>query len=685
MQKQIRPLLTQYLIAEQERLVLWVPVLFAAGILAFFAMDTPPHPMQLALWPAAVGMALFSIIRRRAWVLLWVAVALFFSGLAWSTLYTQSRTTQMLTKETRIGEVRGTLTRLEQSDKGWRVTIDRPNVEKLTPDETPSSVRLNIRGRNKPDVRVGDVVSLRAGLLPPSGPVMRGGFDFARFFFFRDIGAVGYGLPPITRIEKATQQPPILDVQQTRADIAERLQEQLGARVGAVAAALMIGDRTAISDNVLDAMRISNLSHILAISGMHMALITGLVFFAVRYALVLLPPTQHSPHNKKVAAALGLLCGAVYLVLADYPISAVRAFVMVALLLGAVLLDREVQPMRSLAWAAMLLLLYNPANVLEPGFQLSFMATMGLIAWYEVARTKKMDELAEDETRSHKSFWRRVGIYLGAIMLTTLVAELVTTPLVIYHFNNASFYGVVANLIVMPIVAFVVMPCVVLTYLLWATPLADFTIMVMGYGIEVMLIVADYIRTLPYAEQFLPAPNGWWIALASFGLVWLCLMRERWRFWGLPLTVLGVLPILLHQTPDFYISQDRGQIALKLEGELQMVKGRGNSFAPRQWANGNGRTTLAEYKGEKECDAVGCVYTTLGKRVGVYEDYKIVPKGYCPKLDVLLATFYWNGACEPDFMIDRNDIDAHGAHWGWLDRRVKHTDMLDGERRWSRY
>lgn len=683
LQKQLRAAWAKYAPAEQARLVLWVPVLFAAGILGYFALENEPYTMQLVIWPAMLGIAVYSVVRRRNSALFWIALTILFSGFAWSVLYTDSRDTRMLREQTRITNVEGTLTHVEQTAKGWRLSLKDLEIDNLEESEQPSSIRLNMRSKTKPELHAGDRILIRAGLLPPSGPVMQGGFDFARFFFFRDIGAVGYALPPAKLLKKAPEKDALFDIAQTRMNISERLIDQLGLRIGSVAAALMIGDRTAIPESILEAMRISNLSHILAISGMHMALVTGIIFIAIRFILAALPLTQHNPHNKKIAALFGLVSGLAYLVLADYPISAVRAFVMVALLLGAVLLDREVQPMRSLAWAAMLLLIYNPANVLEPGFQLSFVATMGLIAWYEQMRAKQLANAEEEQVP--KAFSRRLGVYFGTIMLTTLVAELVTAPLVIYHFNNASFYGIIANLVVMPIIAFVVMPFVVLTYLLWQTPLAEYCIEVMGYGIEAMLIIAEWIEELPYAEQFLPAPPGWAIAIATFGLVWICLMRERWRFWGLALIVVGMLPIAFYQSPDFYFSHDRSQIALKLDGQLQMVKGRGTSFATRQWANGNGRPNFPKYKGDKQCDEVGCIYEAEGMRIGVYQDYKIVPEDYCPEIDLLIATFYWNGACEPEFMLERNDMEDAGSHWGWYDGSVRTTNDVDGSRPWSRY
>ena len=679
LQKQIAGWIRQYGPAEQGRLMLWFPVWFAAGILAYFSLEEEPSALSIFFWPAIVGLALFSLFRRRRYAYVWLALAIAFSGFAWGKLYTDSRDVRMLREQTRITDVRGEVRRIEQTAKGWRLTLERVSVDKLDTSESPSAVRLNIRGKQRPDAQRGDEVKLRAGLLPPSGPVMDGGFDFARFFFFRGIGAVGYGLPPVDLLERSPRYDTETQLQEARNAISDRLIEQLGPREGAVAAALMIGDRAALPKDITESMRITNLSHILAISGMHMALVTGIVFFAVRYALVLMPSMALHPHNKKYAAAAGLFAGLSYLVLADFPISAVRAYVMVALLLGAVLLDREVQPMRSLAWAALLLLLYNPANVLEPGFQLSFVATMGLIAWYEAMRARQQDE------EEHKSFFRKLRLYLGAIMLTTLVAELVTAPLVIYHFNNASFYGMLANLMVMPIVAFVIMPFIVLSYLFWATPLAPYLLEIVGYGIEVMLIISGWVADLPHAEQFLPAPSGWSIALSTLGLVWLCVMQARWRYAGVPIALFAMLPLFWQSAPDYFISHDRAQIAIRIDGELQMVKGRGTSFAPRQWANGVGETVFPSFKGEKNCDSVGCIYDTQAGAVGVYEDYKIVPEGYCPDIDVLFATFYWNGACKPAHFIDRNDIEDHGTHWGWYDGRVGTTDELDGTRPWSRY
>ncbi len=669
--------LRHYWQQEGARLLLWVPVLFGAGIASYFAMEGEPSVLAFTFWPAVVGLALFSLLRNRRYALLWVALAIAFSGLAWAKIYSDSHGTQMLKKATRITDVAGQVTAVEIIPGGQRIVLESLNIPVL--DDVPDSVRLNIRSKKQAPLHVGDWVELRAGLMPPSGPVMENGFDFARFFYFRGIGAVGYGLPPVNVTEHAELSGWRIAVNEMRGNIAATLREEMGPEKGAVAAALMTGERAAIPDDVTEAMRVTNLSHILAISGMHMALITGLVFITLRVGLVWFPPTQHHPHIKKIAAAAGLAAGAAYLVLSGFPISAVRAFVMVALLLGAVLLDREVLPMRSLAWAALLLLCYNPTYLLEPGFQLSFAATMGLIAWYEAVRAKR------EEQEETPSFRKRAILYLGAILMTTLIAELVTTPLVLYHFNNASFYGMLANLIVMPIVAFIIMPCIVLAALLWATPLLPYILDVMGYGIEAMIVVAQTVSELPHAQQFLPSPPAWSVALGVLGLCWICIMRGQWRYYGLAPVAITLLTIPFFRAPDFFIAPDRGQIALRIDGELQMVKGTGKSFASQQWANGVGEISFTKYAGEKECDDVGCVYEAAGKRIGVYQDYKIVPKDYCPDVDIAIATFYWNAACDPDWLIDRNDSDDHGGLWGWYDGTLSGTDDEDGSRPWSNF
>lgn len=672
---------------QSRRLILWMPVFFGIGAILYYALPFEP---QLAY--SAVPLVASAVALRLAWRLGWRrrfwALLLFLSlvcGFLWTQSYTLLHPVTMLTKEVRISDVSGRIIEISDVPKGYRITLDDVTIEGLPPEQTPQRVRLKMRGEaSGQGLMTGQHIALRAGLLPPSGPVMPQAFDFARYFYFKGIGAVGYGLPPATVLTDVQQRSMWMQLAAVREAMSRRIRAQLPPEEGAVAAALMMGDRAAIPEAVNDAMRDTNLSHILAISGMHMALVTGLVFFALRWLMVALPLTRHVRSPKKLAAWIALAAGAGYLVLAGFPVSACRAFVMVALVFAAILLDRQVMPMRSLAVAALVLLLVNPSYAMQPGFQLSFLATAALIAWYERVR-RAGDEWFEPQAR-HK----RALLYLGGVLGTSFIAEISTAPLVLYHFNSIAFWGLLANLMIMPIVSFWIMPSIVLAFMLWPLGLEGLMLAPAGWGISAMIALAQWTAALPHAQMFAPSLPGWGMAIVSLGMLWMIVWQGKRRFWGLAAIAAGLMSLLTVQSPDLLISADGKQIAGRIGGELVQLKGRSGGFISEQWANGAGYKTLAYPP--KESDAwrcekgYGCVYRSENTIIALPETFEAQAED-CRKADLVISPFYVRQSECAVPVVDRRARDQGGAHWLWLEKgtppRLQFSRDLQGARPWS--
>ena len=213
---------------------------------------------------------------------------------------------------------------------------------------------------------------------------------------------------------------------------------------GAVAAALLTGLRAGISDGVWRDMQRSSLAHLLSISGLHMALVASTIFLALRYGLALVPPLALRLTIKKLAA-LGALAGATfYLLLSGASVPAQRSYLMVAAGLLAILVDRQPISMRLLACAAILVLVLRPESLLGASFQLSFAAVLALVAVYE---TGGLGTRPGGATSAPGAALR----HLRGIGFTTLVASTATAPLTGYHFQTIATYGVLANLVAVPV------------------------------------------------------------------------------------------------------------------------------------------------------------------------------------------------------------------------------------------
>jgi competence protein ComEC len=450
----------------------------------------------------------------------------------------------------------------------------------------------------------GQWLSLTARLDTPPPPSEPGAADLGRSLFFQSIGAVGFAYGRAHVILPA-RPPSLFDragagIEQLRAAMTQRIQAGIPGSLGGIASALITGERGGISDEDEQALRDAGLAHVLAIAGLHMALMGGGIFWLLRAGLAAIPAIALRFAIKKWAAAGALAASCFYLVISGAAPSAVRAFVMLAMVMVAILLDRPALSMRSLGLAAAILLVLRPEAITEPGFQMSFAAVAGLVAVAEW-------EMQRQRLKPRGPLLR----YVHGIVMTSLVGSLATLPFALFHFDRATHYAVLGNLIAMPVMGFWVMPAAALSVALMPLGLEGFALDLLGRGIAVMLAMGRWVSGLPGAVSLAPAMPLPALLLVSLGGLWLAIWRKSWRWWGLaPLLAGAGLACFAHQ-PDMLVAADATTIAIRApDGLLHFVRKPLDKFAARDWLrrDGDGRDT-AEAVGMPglACDGQGCV------------------------------------------------------------------------------
>ena len=617
----IAPWLLARLLEERERWLLWLPVGVGLGIGLYFSLGTEPPlwlgpalllPVALALLRPSDPQALEAQPLRLPALIALAAVAI---GLSAAALRTELVAAPVL--ERRGAHVlEGRVLLVEDRVRGERLTLGQLTIEQLDPAATPVEVRVSLR-KAEPALQPGDRVRLRALLMPPSPPSEPYGFDFARQAYFMRLGAVGYALGGHERLAGTAASTLRVGLNRIRQQVASEIRASVEGPAGAVAVALMTGLRGAIPEQVWRDMQIAGIAHLLAISGLHLGLVAGTLFFAVRVALALAPPLALRLPAKKVAAALALLGAFAYLLLSGATVPTQRAFIMTALMLLAVMVDRNPFSMRLVAWAALVVLALQPESLLGASFQMSFAAVVALIAVYETGVGRHPERAGGLDAR--------LALYVGGVALTTLVASLATTPLAIYHFGRLPTYGVVANLIAVPLTAFWIMPLGLLGLLLWPLGLDGFCFTLMGQGIELILSVAATIAAWPGAAVLVAKPSAAALIVSLLGGLWLCLWRTEWRRLGLLGVVLGIALGLIDQRPDLLVDA-RGQlVAVRLEGGgLALSPWRRDSWVTSGWLRTAGELETAPWPepgtggaGGLRCDVEGCVLRRHGRAVAI--------------------------------------------------------------------
>lgn len=671
---------------EATRHFLWLPAFFASGIAFYYALPSEPA-LPLLPFSAALLVSMFIMLRKRLSPLgrgVAMGVLLLAIGAAYANIHAIQNQPTMLRESLTPRPMVGTVRDIERTQHGIRITLTKPVIEDVPLEMTPSQIRLSVRlkkGSAFELPNIGDEITIRAGLMAPMGPALPHGFDFARYFSFRDIGAVGYGLPP-WEITAADASGSIANrFWSWRANLTDEIVRTLGTDTGGIAAGLITGDGRAISEDDFDALRASNLYHIIAISGEHMMIISGVIFISLRLLLLALPKRiALRPEGKPVVALISLMLVTVYLFVTGLPISAVRAYVMIALVLMAIMLRRQVDPMRSLAVTALLILLVDPPSLLDPGFQLSFAATLALVALVEKRFLAALPLLERGKFRSSMH-------HIITLLLASVVAEAATTPLVISMFNNMSFYGVFANAVATPLVSLFLMPTVALFFILLPLGLHVWALDLLNIGVKALLGLAHFVAGLPYAQWFVPSLPSAGLALFVAGLLWLCLWQTRARLYGLIAIVMGVASVFTVSLPDMLISGNVKQIAFRATDGYVLARGRATSLVPELWANGLGHKTLPMAdKPHWRCDAQGCVAQVKGVKVAIPNDATALMDD-CAQAAIIISDVAGAGCDGVMQIIDPMRISSSAITALWIaddaSTRVETSADWQGNRPWS--
>jgi competence protein ComEC len=444
-----------------------------------------------------------------------------------------------------------------------------------------------------------------------------GSYDFGRDMFFQGIGASGFAMGAIR-----TAEPPVggglslryaAAMQGMRDAIDGRIRTVLSGDSRAIATALLTGRRDAITTPVNDAMFISGLGHVLSISGYHMAVVAGVVFFTVRALLALIPALTVTFPIKKWSAAAALFAAAFYLLLSGSDVATQRSFFMTAVVLIAVMVDRRAVTFRTLAVAAMLVLLMFPEALVHPSFQMSFAATLGLVALIQIGMPR-LFAAPDNSVTARAALWG--GREIVMLSLTSLVAGFATTPYAAFHFHRVTPYGVLANLLAMPVVSAVVMPAGLLGLAAMPFGLDGVFWRIMDVGIGWMIVVTQWVAALPGAIGRMAAFGAGPLLASTAGIILLGLLRTPLRWSGAVLLVLSVAWALATPQPDILIAGDGHTVGVRgPDGRLHVMRSAKDNFLIKEWlaADADARpvddASLAQ---AVSCDEAGCVAQMTG-------------------------------------------------------------------------
>ncbi len=563
---------------QRDGLFHWAPVFLAVGVGCYFGFGAEPGVMALG-WTSLMVLAL---VAARGWMPDWLGYAAVFAALVGAGVILAALRTHAVAEPVLsfryYGPIEGRIVMIDRSQSdAVRLTLDRVVLSRMSSDRTPDRVRVSLHGtQDAITPEPGQVVLMTGHLSPPSGPVEPGGFDFQRMAWFQGLGAVGYTRNPVVLGLPADQGAAGLWLYRLRVAISRSVQEKMGPDTGPMAAAILTGDRSGMDQDSLAALRASNLAHLLAISGMHMGILAAFIFGFVRYGLSLWPRIALRVPVKKVAAIVALVAASSYLALSGGNVATQRAFVMVAVMLVAVLFDRRALTLRAVAIAALIVLILRPEALYGPGFQMSFAATTALVAVFSALREVDLP--------------RMPAFAKGAlsVFVSSLVAGLATAPIAAFHFNQIAQFGLIANLLSVPLMGTLVMPAAVLAAVLAPFGLEGVGLWVMDLGLAWILGVADFIAAQDNALRHVMTPDVSVLILIAFGGLFVVLWRGHGRWAGLMPLALGFALWQVADRPALLVADSGSLIGVLGPDGRDLSKERGESFAADSWLENDG-------------------------------------------------------------------------------------------------
>ncbi|WP_246045358.1 ComEC/Rec2 family competence protein [Rubellimicrobium roseum] len=663
------------LLAQRGHLLPWAPVALGTGMGLYFAL--PAEPGQTGWIAVALAGVLGLLLARRlpsgfvplAWVLALVASGVGLAGhRAWVVA-------APVLEFRYYGPIEGRIVEIDRSaSDALRLTLDRVVLDGIDPARRPERVRISLRGDQRWLVaEPGRVVMLTGHLAPPSGPAEPGDFDFRRAAWFERLGAVGYTQSPVL-----TRAPPGggLWLHRLRMRLSDGIKARIEGDAGGLAAAMATGDRSGISAQANEVMRDSGLYHLVSISGTHMGLLVAFVFGLVRTSVALVPPLALRVNGKKMAALVALPVATFYLALAGRDVATERAFVMVAVMLGAVLCDRQAITLRSVGIAALIVLVLRPESLMNAGFQMSFAAVTALSVILGRANW------------TGNGRWRWAAP-VAMLVLSSLVAGLATAPYAGAQFNRFAAYGLLSNVLAAPAMGFLVMPGAALLGLGAGLGITQPALLILELGCRWILLVADLVAGLEGAATSVMAPPPVVLPLFTGAGLLLILWRGRMRWGGAAGMALALGLWAGAGRPDLLIAPSGGTLAVQGEAGRALSRPTGDSFVVARWLENDGDLAGPdEAAGRPGLDRGDGLYgaSVGGRTVLLVRGAKALAGiAGCGGAD-LLVTDQAAGA-RPCLVLDPDVLARTGAVAGWVEDgtlRLVSAEEVSGDRPWTR-
>ncbi|MBL0925034.1 MAG: ComEC family competence protein [Sphingomonadaceae bacterium] len=652
----------KWLDAERNHVPLWIPVAVGSGI-AIWQMSGDGGIRLIALVGSAlILLAIAAGLDRRIGRFLLIAALSVSIGFGAIAIKSAVVAAPVLGKVW-VGSLYGRVEKVEMI--GERNTV-RLQLVTAEGSGLPRKVRVNLEmDQYDARFRIGAIIGLKARLMPPAGPTLPGGYDFARRAWFQQIGATGSAIGAV-ELYRPSDQPVLLGEMRNRltAHIIQRMPEA----TGEMGAALITGDQGNISKDDAQAMRDSGMAHLLSISGLHVTAVVSFLFFLSGRLFSLFPAVALRFPVPLLAAACAAIGAVLYTMLAGAEVPTVRSCVAALLVLVALALGREAITLRLVAFGAMVVLILWPETMAGPSFQLSFAAVTTIVILHESRWMKRWAE------RRDETIFARSGRGAVTLIVTGLAIEIVLAPIAIFHFHRTGLYSAAANIAAIPLTTFVIMPMQASALLLDTVGLGTPFWWIAGQAIHLIITMAHYVSGLPGAISMLPSMPLWAYVSMIFGALLFGLLNSRIRLLGLVPFLVGFIAMLQAPRPDMLVTDDGKHLAIvSPDGSVAFLRTRAGDYVRDMMLENAGTRSepvpvdrlpgaqCSEDSCVIELNRAGRIWRVLATRTP-YQIPSMEMAAACRRVDIVISDRWLPASCRPKWIkADRRFLDESGG------------------------
>ena len=496
--------------------------------------------------------------------------------------------------------------------------LRRQDSPELLP--TTGKILLHFQGTWPASMVPGDKLIIRTDLNRPDGFRAPGVFDYTQHLARRGIWISGFVRSPLFLQKLAEQQSMLHSLyylpERLRTTIGEQIDKAVPPETRGLYRAILIGDVSQVDDVTLETFKGSGTFHILSISGSHMTVIFILLYTALYWLLNRSERLLFRYPLRKWAALCCLPVLLCYGLLAGLSAPVFRAVIMSCIVIVAVCTDRPKSSSTLLAGAALIILIADPLALLTASFQLSFVATMAILFLFPVLK-----KLILADSTAPPSTMKQVAVnWLIAATLVSTVATLATAPITLFAFNRLSPLGILANLIVEPLICLWSLPTgfLAIPFIFLQPEISTWLFRIGAFGLDAAVQGTTFFSGFPFATLWLPSPPLWLIVGFYAGLLGFTLGGKATKIWRWStVAVITVCLLLMLYSPTFLLRNavstfqlsflDVGQGSATLaqfpSGMTVLIDGGGSSAA----TSSVGERVIAPYlwhKGIQRIDAV---------------------------------------------------------------------------------